>query len=164
MIELRHAINCILQEKAHRNEDLFLAIVNLLTSAARFQVCFWVKILLLDKCGALTSCSIEDCLHPRKESSKFPISLFQLLTIGFDSVVSLIFFYSQHFFFLYFPSKSTALKVSSSQQMIFHLKQGLENQAYCICSFNKLKSRVSSSKGILFIMVFHPGLILVTSF
>ncbi|XP_030450648.2 uncharacterized protein LOC115672831 isoform X2 [Syzygium oleosum] len=44
MIELRHAINCILQEKAHRNEDLFLAIVNLLTSAARFQPAFLLSI------------------------------------------------------------------------------------------------------------------------
>lgn len=44
MIELRHAIDSILQDKALRNEDLFLAIVNLLTSAARFQPAFLLSI------------------------------------------------------------------------------------------------------------------------
>ncbi|KAF8013563.1 hypothetical protein BT93_I1419 [Corymbia citriodora subsp. variegata] len=44
MMELRHAMDCILQEKALRNEDLFLAIVNVLTSAARFQPAFLLSI------------------------------------------------------------------------------------------------------------------------
>ncbi|XP_022725660.1 uncharacterized protein LOC111282033 [Durio zibethinus] len=40
MTDLRHSINCILLEHLIRNEDLFIAILNLLTSAARYQPAF----------------------------------------------------------------------------------------------------------------------------
>lgn len=37
---LRHGVSYILLEQSVSNEDLFVAVVNLLTSAARHQVCY----------------------------------------------------------------------------------------------------------------------------
>lgn len=46
MADLRHSINSILLEHWILNEDLFIAILNLLTSAARYQVSYGTFLLL----------------------------------------------------------------------------------------------------------------------
>ncbi|XP_057456711.1 uncharacterized protein LOC130747712 [Lotus japonicus] len=49
IIYLRHSVSCILLEQPESNEDLFVATVNLLTSAAYYQPSFIVAIMALEE-------------------------------------------------------------------------------------------------------------------
>ncbi|CAK8576856.1 unnamed protein product [Lathyrus sativus] len=68
IINLRHSMSHILREKSESNEDLFVATVNLLTSAANYQPSFIVSILAPGENNQDRS-SIDDAKLQRNEIS-----------------------------------------------------------------------------------------------
>lgn len=71
IINLRHSMSYILKEKSELNEDLLVATVNLLTSAAHYQPSFIVAILAPGENNEDRSC-ISDANLQRKETSVVP--------------------------------------------------------------------------------------------
>ncbi|WJX51140.1 hypothetical protein P8452_37363 [Trifolium repens] len=72
IINLRHSMSYMLQEKLESNEDLFVATVNLLTSAAHYQPSFIVAILALGEDNEDRS-SIVGAKLQRNETSVVPL-------------------------------------------------------------------------------------------
>ncbi|KAL2591641.1 hypothetical protein AAZV13_12G022700 [Glycine max] len=68
IMDLRHSVNYILLEQSESNEDLFVATVNLFTSAAHYQPSFIVAIFALEE-NTEGHLSIGDAKLQKKETS-----------------------------------------------------------------------------------------------
>ncbi|KHN05465.1 nucleoporin NUP188 homolog [Glycine soja] len=68
IMDLRHSVNYILLEQSESNEDLFVATVNLFTSAAHYQPSFIIAIFALEE-NTEDHLSIGDAKLQKKETS-----------------------------------------------------------------------------------------------